>query len=456
MGLKYQLKKRWFGFWQKYKLEVHLRIAARLFLIFLVVWLIGSILTVLSQWAFIHNLEGGTPFQFKYIKYFWTVVIELVSGFDVQEDLHVVSKIISVIILITGVVIFAVFTGQIVSMFVHVLQRANHLPEKPDNFKFKHPIIICGMNEKLYKIIEELKGSSLSRDREIIIVDNEADKITIEDKKKFTDVWYTKGDQADREILEKVLGEEESAAIILSREPVCNNDTRHSDSKAIETALAIEGYSEKIHTVVELNNEIYIPHLEHTKINEWISIFEYGIKLVSQSALQNGMTNVYLYLLGGAYKDEKTNQVYFSQSGIPDKMVGMTYEQVRDRILSNPNIDITLIGFAKYVDKQNNKRFKLGLTNTSFIKQLNPGSRRCIICGSETFAVDELGRVLKKCPTCFRKEKYKDRYASNRLFFPKDTIIKKKDQLIYLSDKEIDFNRLFDNETNKSAIRRKK
>jgi hypothetical protein len=456
MNLKYKIKKAWFGFWQKYKLEVHLKIAGKLFLIFLVVWLIGSILTVLSQWAFIDNLEGGTPFQFKYLKYLWTVVIELVSGFDVQEDLHVVSKIISVIILITGVVIFAVFTGQIVSMFVHVLQRAHHLPEKPGNFKFKRPIIICGINEKLYKIIEELKKSDLSRDREIIIVDNEADKIRVEDKNKFKDVWYNRGDQANRKVIEKVLGEKESSAIILSQEAVGNRHTRYSDARAIETALAIEGYSEKTHTVLELNDRTHIPHLKHTKINEWISIFEYGTKLVSQAALQHGIAGLYLDLLGGAAEDKQTGGIHFSRSGLPDSIVGITYEEIRDKVLSNPFLDITLIGFAKYVDSETIERLGLDLANTFFIRQLNPRSRKCVICGSETFKVDELGRVLKKCPGCFQSEKSINRDASNRLFFPKDTIIQKNDQLIYLSHKEIDFNRLFDNETNKSPKRRKK
>lgn len=450
MNLKYNIKKAWFGFWQKYKLEVQLKIAAKLFLIFIVVWIIGSILTVLSQWAFIDNMEGGIPFQIKYIKYFWTVIIELVSGFDVPgEELHVVSKMISVIILITGVIIFAVFTGQVVSMFVHVLQRAHHLPEKPDNFKFKRPIIICGLNEKLGKIIEELKKCTLSRGREIIIVDHEADKVKITDKKKFQDVWYTKGDQANRKILEKVLGDQESAAIILSQDSVSNRNTRYSDSKAIETALAIEGYSEKTHTVVELMNERHIPHLQHTKVNEWISIFEYGIKLVSQSALQPGMANIYLYLLGGASGKEKTNRIYFSRAKLPGKMEGMTYEKIRNAVLKNPHIDVTLIGFAKYVSEETSEKLKRSAANTLFIKQLNPRSRRCSICGSETFKVDPLGRVFKKCPPCFEKEKYRNKYASNQLFFPKDTIIKKEDQLIYLSDKEVDFNQLFNEEVRK-------
>jgi hypothetical protein len=450
MNLKYKIKKAWFGFWQKYKLEVQLKIAAKLFLIFLMVWIIGSILTILSQWIFIS--QDTTPFHLENIDYFWTVIIELVSGFDVPgKELHVVSKIISVIILMIGIVIIAIFTGQIVSMFVHVLQRTHHLPEKPDNFKFKRPIIICGVNEKLYPIIEELKRSVLAQGREIIIVDHEADKIKVENKKKFKDIWYTKGNQTNRKILEKVLGEEESAAIILSQESVCNRNTGYSDSKAIETALAIEGFSEKTHTVVELMNEKHIPHLQHIKVNEWISVFEYGIKLVSQSALQPGMANIYLYLLAGDISErEKKDQIYFSRLQLPERMEGMTYEEIRNAILTNLTIDATLIGFAKYVTKETREKLKLNLENTSFVKQLNPRSRRCSMCGSETFKVDELGRVFKKCPRCFSKEKYRNKYASNQLFLPKDTVIKKEDQLIYLSDKEVDFNQLFDKEGGKS------
>jgi hypothetical protein len=445
MSIKYKIKKAWFGFWQKYKLEVHLKIAAKLFLIFLMVWIIGSILTILSQWLFIS--KDATPFHLKNIDYFWTVIIELVSGFDVPGvKLHVVSKIISVIILMTGIVIIAIFTGQIVSMFVHVLQRTHHLPEKPGNFKFKRPIIICGINEKLYPIIEELKRSVLCQGREIIIVGHEADKIKVEEGKKFKDTWYTKGDQANRKVLEKVLGEEENAAIILSRESVCYRNTGYSDSKAIETALAIEGFSEKTHTVVELMNERHIPHLQHTKVNEWISVFEYGIKLVSQSALQPGMANIYLYLLGDTSEREKKDQVYFSRLQLPGKMEGMTYEEIRNAILTNLTIDATLIGFAKFVTKETSEKLKLNLANTSFVRQLNPRSRRCSMCGSETFKVDELGRVFEKCPRCFSKEKDSNKYASNQLFLPKDTVIKKEDQLIYLSDKELDFNQLFDKE----------
>jgi hypothetical protein len=330
----------------------------------------------------------------------------------------------------------------VVSMFVHVLQRSQYLPEKPGNFKFHRPIILCGINEKLVRIIEELKKNTLSRGREIIIVDQAADKIKVDDKKKFKDVWYTKGNQADRSVIESVLGKTESSAIILSRESVCKNNSTYSDSRVIETALAIEGYSEKIHTVLELNHDRHIPHLQHTKINEWISVADYGIKLVSQAALQHGMANVYSYLLGEDPTGKEAARIYFTRFPLPVKIVGMTYEDIRNKILKNTDVDITMIGFAKYVDKETNDKLKLELRSSSYIKQLNPVGRHCITCGSEMFKVDVLGRVQRKCAGCFQKEKMDNRNALNPLCFPKDTIIKKDDQLIFLAAGEVDFNHL--------------
>lgn len=441
MDLKYNIKKAWFAVWQKYKLEVQLKIALKLLLVFLMVWITGSILTILSQWIFIDDLKG-TPFQTQYLKYFWTVIIELISGFDVPDVLPLSSKIISVFMLVAGVIIIAIFTGQIVSMFVQVLQRSNNLPEKPGNFKFNRPIVICGINKKLFKIIEELKNNNLALRREIVIVDDKADNIKIDDKEKYKDVWYTKGDRANRRLLAKVLGGEETSAIILAEEPDHCKNKKYSDARAIETALAIEGYRENTHTVLELIDERHVPHLEHTKINEWISIFEYGIKMVSQAALQHGMARVYLSLLGDTPKDRSKIQICFSKPPLPEKLTGLTYKKIRNMVMMNGAMDITLIGLAKYVDDETNKNLGLKLTNTSYIKQLNPINRKCMACGTETFPVDELGRVYRKCTTCFEGAAFFSQ--SNTPCFPKDTVLKKKDQLIYLSDKEIDFNLLFE------------
>lgn len=441
----YRLKKKWFGFWQKYKLKNQLKISSKLFILFLIVWLIASVLTILSQWAGADTSRGAL-FQSKYLKYFWTVIIELISGFDVPEDelkLNVASQILTVAVLITGVIILAIFTGQVVSMFIHVRQRMNHLPEKPENFPFNRPIVICGINNKLYKIIEELRKSCLTQEREIVIIDSNADQLKTNDKELFKDVWYVKGNQADRSMLEKAVGAEQTSAIILASSPENRIYGRNNDSRAIETAMAVEGYKEKIHTVLELIDERNIPHLRHSKINEWISISEYGIRLTSQAVLQHGMGSVYHYLLGGSSATGKTNQIYFSANKLPASFAGQSYKNIRDKIVSEPGIDIMLIGFDRYVPLSLINKLNLNIGNSFFIKQLNPVSRRCKLCCCSIGDTDELGRIQKKCQNCFITEKKKNKHVSNPWYFPIDTILNIDDRLIYLAEKPVDFDEIF-------------
>lgn len=443
MNVRYKLKKKWSGFRQRYKLKTHLKITSRLFLVFLIVWLIASALIILSQWAFTDYFFDHLLSE-KYLKYFWAVVIELVSGFDIDPrgfDLNTFSQILSVIVLITGIAIFAIFTGQIVSMFIQVVQKMNHIPEKPDNFTFKRPIIICGINSKLDKLIEELRKNCLSREREIVVVDNQADTLKIKDKELYEDVWFTKGNQADRNTLKTLIGQEETAAIILASES--DSKSRCSDSRAIQTAMAVEGYRQKVHTVLELLDERNVPHLKHTKINEWIAVFEYGIKLTAQAALQHGMGNVYFHLLGGETKSKKTTRIYFSQTRLPARMDGLTYLDIRNKVLSTHSIDITLIGFAKYVPPEHIDTYGLNLGNSCHIKQLNPVCRTCRECGTHIAETDELGRVQRKCPDCLEKEEKQNNDAGNQWFYPIDTPLTAKDKLIYLSEVPVDCQKIF-------------
>lgn len=443
MNFKYKTKKAWSGFRQRYKLKTHLKITTKLFIGFLIVWLVASCLTILSQWAFTDHFDEPL-IQKKYLKYFWAVVIELISGFEIDAEglmLNTLSLILTVIVVITGIAIIAIFTGQIVSMFIHVVQKMNQIPEKPDNFTFKRPIIICGINSKLDKIIEELRKNCLSEEREIVVVDNQADTLKIKDKEMYENVWHVKGNQADRNTLKNIIGQEETSAIILASES--DDKSRCSDSRAVQTALAIEGYREKVHTVLELLDERNVTHLKHTKINEWISILEYGIKLTAQAALQHGMGSVYLYLLGGETGSQKTNRIYFTQAELPEPLEGLTYKETRDKFLSTPGIDVTLIGFAKYVSPENIERLQLDLGNSCHIKQLNPVRRVCRVCGAHIHDTDELGRIQRICADCFEKKKGRNNQAKNVWFFPMDTPLNRKDKLIYLAEKPIDCNKIF-------------
>jgi len=398
--------------------------------------LLGSSLTVLSQWGISYNFKDSL-FQKKYSQYFWAVIIELVSGFDVEKDklaLNPVSDILTVIVLITGIIIFAIFTGQIVSMFIHVRQRHNHLPEKPPHFKFKRPIVICGINHKLHAIIRGLRGNHLAKGREIVVVGQESDTVQKGEKEYYEDTWYVKGDQADRSILANALGGKESAAIILWEKNKCPDiNDRYADSKALETALAIEGYRQNTHTLLELKDESNIPHLEYTKINEWISVKEYGIKLTAQAALQEGMGKIYHHLLGACQKENENNQIYFTQFPLPPGIEGCSYAQIREKLTTIGKLDVTLVGFSRFLPLEDREGMELKRNDSPYILQLNPSRGRCRDCGKLTGNKDRWGRVKSHCGACRDKRAEKGQGIKIHWLFPVDTLLNPADRLVYLA-----------------------
>lgn len=263
----------------------------------------GSLLTIFSQYVFKH--EPGKPFT-DYLEYFWIVIIELVSGFDIPgEDLHLASRIISIIILFMGIIVVGLFTGQIISVFLHVLQTSEDVPDKPTTFRFRNPIVICGINDKLINITKYLRASPFSTNREITIVSETDIKLKKEDFGK--DVWFLKGDPAADKSLKSYIGSRNSNVILLQPDGVA---PYVANSRTINAALSIEAYDERIHTVLEITGSRNKGLYRNSKINDWICISEFGAKLISQSALQLGQSQLFNQLLGGT---DKTSHIFFQR-----------------------------------------------------------------------------------------------------------------------------------------------
>ena len=412
MRWHYKLKKRWFSFLQKYKLKAQLRNVRKLFIFLFLVWFSGSLLTIASQWAFAREQHQNLQ---AYLKYFWIVIIELVSGFDIPGDveLHVASQLISILMLIMGLVVVGLFTGQIISMFVHVLQKSELFPEKPENFQFEKPVNVCGCNERVYNIIENIRWNSRSVNREIILVDEQADQFQRRNYAQADDIWFLKGDPADRQILKKEIGRRDCRVIILSKDL---QDKRWSNAISINTALAIEAFDENVHTVVEIVDKQSMGHFQRTKINDWVCVSEFSLKLIAQSALQPGMSNVYSAMLGNGVKARNSTRIRFSDAPLAPEFVGKTYTQVA-RIFREElaEWDVTLIGFAKYLRDSEKEKYDLTLRNSNYFIQINPP-----------------GKINKR------------RLAEHagKLLFDKQTVLTNKDQLVYIAAHEISFEKI--------------
>lgn len=426
MRFPYDLKKALYSFWHKYTIKTQLNNISKLLLLVIIIWIIGSALTILSQRISMPEIHSGIN---DYLQYFWVVIIELISGYDVGEiSLSLASRIIAVVMLILGLVLVGLFTGTLISMFVKVYERMEYLPEMPGGLQFKQPVLICGLNNKIDAIIRYLRHADAMRNREIIIVDVGAGRYQIKDKKLYRDVWCVPEDPTIRDVLKRSVGTDECHAIIMAGKLKGPHGATHADARTIETALAIEALDDRVHTIVEILDPKNKIHLGRTRINEWICIGEYGVRLISQCALQPGIADVFMKLLGedGAGGNNALNgdSIHLSGFSLPDVFIGITYRKAAEMIRSHKDLDVTPIGFAKYLSDTEKQTRGLTLRNTNYYMVMNPRSVE-------------------------RGEAHSDVNAESFTDFHRDTILSTRDKLIYISGEDVDFNRHLSGRTRK-------
>lgn len=430
----YLIKKNLYSTWHKYNLSSNSSQLFTMFLVVIIVWLIGSTLTVINEYFFGQSTEQHI---YNYLK-FYTLTIKTILSADFGdfEEYTNLTLILSIIMVVVGIVVIGLFTGQIISMLIAAIEKNKFLPEKPYLFCFKNPVLICNYSSKVKEIVLELKNNNLLEDREIIIINEKADQYEIEDKKLFKNVYYIKGNPVDISIINNALSNnhksykkrivsEQVNAIVLREESENHN---YTDYKAIETALALEAYNSKIQTIVELINPEFKYYFTNTVIDELITVKDYGIKLLAQSALNNGITKVYDELLiksnnNNEKEKVKLNSIYISIISEFTDFNKISFSELKTILEIDQKKDIILIGFQKYFDpliinqiKNDYENFKIEskLNKSNYFEQVNPPKKCNIVIGDYYFY-----------------------FSDNKLFLSNNTKLTEKDKIIYISKQKL-------------------
>lgn len=426
----YRVLKRYYIFVQKYNLSSNSSQLFTMFILIVIVWLAGSTLTVLNEyiWGTAENQN-----IYYYLK-FYTLTIKTILSADFGdfENYTTMTLILSIVMVIIGIVIIGLFTGQIISVLISVIDKNKYLPEKPINFCFNSPVLVCNKSANIKNIILELKKSELLNDREIIIINEEANKIENTDRKALKNVFQITGNPVDQNILNIALSNNKNGkkrkisrtinAIVLKDNQEISN---YSDFKSIEIALALESYNKNIHTVVELDSDDNKYLFEKTFIDELITVKEYGIKLLSQSALNNGITKVYEELLIKNYHNlnSLSNSIFITKLSEIGLNQNVSYEQISNFLKQNNTTNSILMGFQKHISRETLKmledtffyeKFLKKLNKSNYFDQVNPTNKANITVGHLSLLV-----------------------LSDSIFLSKKTILDQNDKIIYISRTKI-------------------
>lgn len=183
-------------------------------------------------------------------------------------------------------------------------------------------IVICHWNRKAMNIIRELHAPVVKDKRTVVVIDKDIGEMPKDDE--FDDVYAIHGDPTDDKVLSRANIPEAKSAIILADE----KESSYADSKSILIALAIENLNPDVYTCVEVMDSRNIVHFRRTTVDEIISVSEISEKMLSQAAMNPGITSFFLELLTF---QEDGNEIYLV--GVPPAFVGKTFGDLFARLL---------------------------------------------------------------------------------------------------------------------------
>ncbi len=204
-------------------------------------------------------IAGTFAFYFLEIQYqnltlldtfYWTIITMTTIGYGDISPVSPGGKILSLFIAIFGVSIMAVSMGSIASFILELkFFKERRFVKMAQNMK--DFILICGWNERIKIILEELK--------------NEYTNIVIISEKERPEDWdssipYIHGDPSNDDILKKANVFNASKALI----------DLDDDGKSLLTVLSIESLNPECYTIAKINNHENAQHFKRVNCDKVI------------------------------------------------------------------------------------------------------------------------------------------------------------------------------------------
>lgn len=236
------------------------------------------------------------------------------------------------------------------------------------DFGINGHVILCNWSNKADIIVHQLHDASVHEKSPIIVITEQPENVPKTTDPAYRGLLIIGGDPADKEILERADVKKAKTVIILADE----ENLEKSDSKAILIVLAIDAINPNVHVIVELLSSNHEMYFQYTHANEIVCLEQLSEKLLAQSALTPGLSQVYMDLLT---QSADTNEIY--QEPVPDSFIGRKYREVEAEIIAIDDKDIILIGFATTAEKMQNDQKILNHTGNVIHEQkviINPRS----------------------------------------------------------------------------------
>ena len=291
----------------------------------------------------IYLLEGSQNPAFRSLEdALWWSFFTLVSGEPIGgEPTTNAGRLVTLIVMIGGLTLFAVLTGVISAVMVQRLRsvmEAKYL----ELDELRHHIVICGWNRSGPLLVEELQADPAMRQRPIVVVAEFGE--TPERELKRIDrslIHFYVGDYTTIDVLENVGIYHASRAILLADATHPRSD-QDRDARTVLAALTIEKLQPSIYTCAQLLDRKNNVQLRVAGVEDVIVADELASHLIATSARNKGSVDMMAELL----TVQIGNQIY--KIPAPESWRGFTFGAASERL--KDDFDAILVAVEQNVE----------------------------------------------------------------------------------------------------------
>lgn len=329
----------------------------RLVLGALLALIVGANLLHVTEAALLGPAElAESPFG-GYWESYWHIVIVLISGIEDKEPITLVGRLEVTMLMIAGVVVIGMLTGEICSILVQNAQRRGMVPAKPPRARLEQHIVILGCNSHIDRIIR-LVHAALEGHHYILVVGPTADRLPTHPVQAYRRLFALRGDPADAEVLAEAAVEEALRVVVLAERADADERPRDVDNRSLMQALAVHCRSlqrQRRRTPITL--EVLDPEALRyaTQIPEIEPVLSQhiGERMVTQALLNHGITEIYDQL----QTFDDTSELYTAP--VPPELIGRSYREAQLHFLDADDEVMTLLGIDRSEDHVPSSRFWL-------------------------------------------------------------------------------------------------
>ncbi|MCM1981650.1 potassium channel family protein [Lyngbya confervoides] len=279
----------------------------------------------------------------------WSIVTLTTVGYGDIAPATLLGRTVATVNMLVGVGLLAILSATLASLLVNLRLKEDR---GMGDYSFRNHIIICEWNGRTASIVKELRLAPQTELTPIVIIANLEHNPSRAER-----VYLIQGNVNDDTLTRANI--KEAATVLILGDDRLEDVAR--DAKVILSTLTVESLNQAVYTVVELVDETHAITCRRAHANEIIVGSEITSMLMSQAALNHGISTVISQLLTA----ESDNQLYKVQ--VPKSKVGtsfldaMVYMKERynstvvalqpghqAEVLSNPPND-TLLGAEDYL-----------------------------------------------------------------------------------------------------------